>query len=42
MAKFDQFISAIRQEFGEQGAGKEFEVFYRWFLKNDHEWSKKV
>ena len=26
MATFDQFISSIRQEFGEQGAGKKFEV----------------
>ena len=42
MATFDQFISSIRQEFGEQGAGKKFEVFCKWFLENDPEWSKKV
>jgi len=42
MASFDQFISSIRQEFGEQGAGKKFEVFCKWFLENDPEWSKKV
>jgi predicted helicase len=42
MASFDQFISSIRQEFGEQSAGKKFEVFCKWFLENDPEWSKKV
>ena len=42
MATFDQFVSSIRQEFGEQGAGKKFEVFCKWFLENDPEWSKKV
>jgi hypothetical protein len=35
MASFDQFISSIRQEFGEQDAGKKFEVFCKWFLEND-------
>ncbi|MDC1494261.1 Helicase associated domain protein [Planktomarina temperata] len=42
MASFEQFISSIRQEFGEQDAGKKFEVFCKWFLENDPEWSKKV
>jgi len=42
MASFDQFISSIRHEFGEQDAGKKFEVFCKWFLENDPEWSKKV
>jgi hypothetical protein len=42
MATFDQFVSSIRQEFGEQSAGKKFEVFCKWFLENDPEWSKKV
>ena len=42
MATFDQFISSIQHEFGEQGAGKKFEVFCKWFLENDPEWSKKV
>ena len=27
MATFDQFISSIEQDFGEQGKGKPFEVF---------------
>ena len=40
MASFDQFVSSIRQEFGEQGAGKKFEVICKWFLENDPEWSK--
>jgi len=42
MATFDQFVSSIRQEFGEQDAGKKFEVFCKWFLENDPEWSKTV
>ena len=32
----------MRLEFGEQGAGKPFEVFCKWFLENDPEWSKAV
>ena len=42
MATFDEFITSIRTEFGEQGAGKKFEVFCKWFLENDPEWSKAV
>jgi superfamily II DNA or RNA helicase len=42
MATFDQFISSLRKEFGEQDAGKKFEVFCKWFLENDPEWSKSV
>ncbi|MDB4185942.1 hypothetical protein N9755_01810 [bacterium] len=42
MATFDQFIASIRTEFGEQGAGKKFEVFCKWFLENDPKWSKTV
>ena len=42
MASFDQFISSIRQEFGEQDAGRKFEAFCKWFLENDPEWSKRV
>jgi len=42
MTTFDQFISSLREEFGEQEAGKKFEVFCKWFLKNDPEWSKSV
>ena len=40
MATFDEFIAALRLEFGEQGAGKKFEVFCKWFLENDPEWSR--
>ena len=42
MPTFDQFIFSLRQEFGEQDAGKKFEVFCKWFLENDPEWSKTV
>ena len=42
MPTFDQFITSLRQEFGEQGAGKKFGVFFFFFLKNDPEWSKTV
>ena len=42
MATFDDFIRSLRNEFGEQGAGKKFEVFCKWFLENDPEWSKTV
>jgi predicted helicase len=42
LATFDHFIASIRLEFGEQGAGKPFEVFCKWFLENDPEWSKTV
>jgi superfamily II DNA or RNA helicase len=42
LATFDQFIASIRLEFGEQGAGKPFEVFCKWFLENDPEWSHRV
>ena len=42
MATFDQFILTLRTEYGEQGAGKPFEVFCKWFLENDPEWSKIV
>ena len=31
MATFDEFIRSIRTEFGEQAAGKKFEVFCKWF-----------
>ena len=42
MATFDQFITSLREEFGEQEAGKKFEVFCKWFLENDPEWSKSI
>ena len=42
MSTFDEFITSLRNEFGEQGAGKPFEVFCKWFLENDPEWSKTI
>lgn len=42
LATFDQFIASIRLEFGENGAGKPFEVFCKRFLENDPERSKTV
>ena len=42
MADFDTFASSLRSEFGEQGAGKKFEVFCKWFLQNDPQWSAIV
>jgi len=42
MATFNQFIASLEQDFGEQGKGKPFEVFCKWFLENDPEWSKTV
>ena len=42
LATFDQFILSLEQDFGEQGKGKPFEVFCKWFLENDPEWSKTV
>ena len=42
MATFDQFITSLRIEFGEQEAGRKFEVFCKWFLENDPEWSKTI
>ena len=42
MATFDDFIASLRLEFGEQGAGKKFEVFCKWFLENDPEWSRSI
>ena len=42
MATFDEFIASLRLGFGEQGAGKKFEVFCKWFLENDPEWSRSI
>ena len=42
LATFDEFITSIRTEFGEQGAGKKFEVFRKWFLENNPDWCKTV
>jgi hypothetical protein len=35
LATFDEFITSIQTEFGEQGAGKKFEVFCKWLLEKD-------
>ena len=42
MATFDQFIASLERDFGEQGKGKPFEVFCKWFLENDPEWSAMI
>ena len=42
MADFDTFASSLRSEFGETAAGKKFEVFCKWFLQNDPQWSAMV
>ena len=39
MATFDEFIGSLEKEFGETGKGKPFEIFCKWFLENDPEWS---
>lgn len=39
MATFDEFIESLERDFGQQGKGKPFEVFCKWFLENDPEWS---
>jgi len=35
MITINQFLIPLRDEFGEQAAGKKFEVFCKWFLEND-------
>lgn len=42
MATFDEFTTSLEEEFGPQGKGTKFEVFCKWFLENDPEWSKMV
>jgi superfamily II DNA or RNA helicase len=42
VATFDQFIASLERDFGEQGKGKSFEVFCKWFLENDPEWSAMI
>jgi hypothetical protein len=39
MATFDEFMGSLEKEFGETGKGKPFEIFCKWFLENDPEWS---
>ncbi len=42
MSTFDEFITSLERDFGEQGKGKPFEVFCKWFLENDPEWAGVV
>ena len=42
MASFREFIASLEEDFGEQGKGKPFEHFCKWFLENDPVWSSKV
>lgn len=42
MATFDKFISSLEKEYGPQGKGKKFEVFCKWFLQNEPQWSRVV
>ena len=42
MLTVNNFITSLRNEFGEQEAGKKFEVFCKWFLENDPEWTKTI
>jgi len=40
MATIDESIAFLDVEFGEAHKGKRFEVFCKWVLENDPEWSK--
>ena len=42
MATVDEFLRSLRKEFGEQEAGRKFEIFCKWFLENDPEWSRAI
>lgn len=42
MATFDQFLASLERDYGEQGKGKPFEDFCKWFLENDPEWAKTI
>ncbi|MDB2663277.1 Helicase associated domain protein, partial [Paracoccaceae bacterium] len=42
MASFDEFIASLEADYGPQNKGDKFEVFCKWFLENDPEWSKIV
>ena len=42
MATIDQFLASLEADFGESGKGKPFEVFCKWFLENDPEWSGSI
>ena len=42
MASFNKFINSLERDFGPQGKGKKFEIFCKWFLQNDPQWSRIV
>lgn len=42
MGSFDKFISSLERDFGPQGKGKKFEIFCKWFLQTDPQWSRLV
>lgn len=42
MASFDEFVASLEADYGPQGKGVKFEVFCKWFLENDPQWSKVV
>lgn len=42
MATIDQFLESLQTDFGTAGKGKPFEVFCKWFLENDPEWSGSI
>ena len=42
MATIDEFLASLRSQFGEQEAGRKFEIFCKWFLEHDPEWSKII
>jgi superfamily II DNA or RNA helicase len=42
VATFDEFITSLERDYGEQGKGKPFEVFCKWFLLTDPEWAGVV
>lgn len=42
MATIDQFLASLQTDFGTAGKGKPLEVFCKWFLENDTEWSGSI
>jgi len=35
-------MTSLERDFGDKGKGKPFEVFCKWFLENDPEWSATI
>ena len=42
MAQFDAFLTSLRDEFDEQQVGAKFEIFCKWYLETNPEWSRIV